>query len=136
MVDYGGIGARIRALRKERNMTQEELAEAAGIGATHVSHIENGTTKLSVQTLIAIINALECSADELLCIEIAQAKTARNSWIKLQAAFLREKFFEKIPKSLVQPPPELGLVVRGLFFALSLLFEKHRRLCLAVTSGN
>lgn len=83
MVDYSSIGARIRALRKERNMTQEELAEAAGIGATHVSRIENGTTKLSVQTLIAIINALECSADKLLCIEIAQAKTARNSWITM-----------------------------------------------------
>lgn len=81
MVDYSGIGARIKTMRKERNMTQEELAEAAGLGSTHISHVENGTTKLSVKSLIAIINALECSADELLCIEVTQAKTSRNSWI-------------------------------------------------------
>lgn len=81
MVDYSGIGAQIRALRKERNMTQEQLAEAAGLGATHVSHVENGTTKLSVRALIAIINALDCSADELLCVEVAQAKAARSNWI-------------------------------------------------------
>ena len=56
MVDYNSIGTRIRAMRKERGMTQEQLAEATGIGSTHVSHVENGTTKLSVQTLIAIIN--------------------------------------------------------------------------------
>lgn len=81
MVDYSGIGTRIRAVRKERGMTQEQLAEAAGIGSTHVSHIENGTTKLSVQALISIINALECSADELLCIEIAKARPLLNSQI-------------------------------------------------------
>lgn len=81
MVDYNGIGARIRAIRKERGMTQEKLAEAAGIGSTHVSHVENGTTKLSVQTLIAIINALGCSADELLCIEVTEARPALHNWL-------------------------------------------------------
>ena len=81
MVDYNSIGARIRAIRKQRGMTQEQLAEAAGIGSTHVSHVENGTTKLSVQTLIAIINALGCSADELLCIEVAAARPALHTWI-------------------------------------------------------
>lgn len=81
MVDYSGIGARIRAVRKERGMTQEQLAEAAGIGPTHVSHVENGTTKLSVQALIAIINALECSADELLCIEVVKAKPSLCNWV-------------------------------------------------------
>lgn len=81
MVDYNSIGARIRAIRKQRGMTQEQLAEAAGIGSTHVSHVENGTTKLSVQTLIAIINALGCSADELLCIEVAAARPTLYNWI-------------------------------------------------------
>ncbi len=36
----------------------------------HISHIETGNSVPSVKTLIDIINALDCSADELLCIEI------------------------------------------------------------------
>lgn len=81
MVDYSGLGARIKAVRKERKMTQEQLAEAAGVGPSHISHIESGTTKLSVPTFIAIINALGCSADKLLCIEIIEAKPALHNWI-------------------------------------------------------
>jgi len=34
-----------------------------------------------VKTLIDIINALDCSADELLCIEIKKAKPVFDSWM-------------------------------------------------------
>ena len=38
------------------------------------SHIETGNSVPSLKTLIDIINALDCSADELLCIEIKKSK--------------------------------------------------------------
>ena len=67
MIDYKTIGARIRAIRNARKMTQEQLAEAVGVGVTHISHIETGKTKLSVQCLLDIANALHVSVDELVC---------------------------------------------------------------------
>jgi transcriptional regulator with XRE-family HTH domain len=74
-VDYTKIGKRIRATRKQRGLSQERLAEMAEVGTGHISHIENGHTKVSVQTLVNICNALDVSADELLCGQIYQAKT-------------------------------------------------------------
>ena len=81
MIDYKTIGVRIRAVRLEKKMTQERLAEAAGVGVTHISHIETGNTIPSLQVMIDIINALGCSADDLLCMEIVQAQPLRNSWL-------------------------------------------------------
>lgn len=42
MIDYKYIGARIRAIRMEKKITQEQLAEAVGVGTSHISHIETG----------------------------------------------------------------------------------------------
>lgn len=81
MIDYQTIGARIRAVRIEKGMTQEQLAEKAGVGTTHISHIETGNTIPSLKVLIAIINTLECSADELFCLEVRQAKPIFTGWI-------------------------------------------------------
>ena len=39
MIDYKTVGLRIRAVRQEKKLTQEKLAEAAGVGVTHISHI-------------------------------------------------------------------------------------------------
>ena len=46
----------------------------AGCGTTHISHIETGNTKASIKTFIAIINALNISADELLRNHIIKSK--------------------------------------------------------------
>lgn len=81
MLDYKFLGARIRAIRSERKITQEKLAEAAGVGVTHISHIETGNSIPSLQVLVDISNALNCSADELLCMEVEQARPFLNSWL-------------------------------------------------------
>lgn len=81
MVDYRDIGSRIRAVRLDRKMTQEHLAEAVGVGVTHISHIETGNSIPSLQVMIDIINALGCSADELLCIEVEHARPLLDSWL-------------------------------------------------------
>ena len=64
----------LQYLRGSRNMTQEQLANEVGVVVTHISHIETGNSVPSLKTLIDIINALDCSADELLCIEIKKSK--------------------------------------------------------------
>ena len=81
MIDYKTVGLRIRAVRLEKKMTQEKLAEAAGVGVTHISHIETGNSIPSLQVTVDIVNALGCSMDELLCMEVAQARPVRGSWL-------------------------------------------------------
>ena len=60
------IGQRIRKFRKANSFSQEELAEKVGISTTHMSHIETGTTKLSLPVIIDIANALDTTVDYLL----------------------------------------------------------------------
>lgn len=81
MVDYKAIGAQIKAVRLERKMTQERLAEAAGVGVTHISHVETGNSIASLQVFVDILNALDCSADELLCLDVKRANPQLNSWL-------------------------------------------------------
>lgn len=81
MIDGKNIGMRIKELRSEKKMTQAQLAEAAGVGTTHISHIETGNAAPSLEVLIAIINALGCSADELLCNEVTKVRPVLNSWL-------------------------------------------------------
>ena len=65
-MNYYEIGQRIRRYRKEKGLSQEQLAEKVNISVTHMSHIETGNTKLSLEVFYNIVNALECTADELL----------------------------------------------------------------------
>ena len=81
MIDYKTVGLRIRAVRQEKKLTQEKLAEAAGVGVTHISHIETGNSIPSLQVTVDIVNALGCSMDELLCLDVEQARPVRDSWL-------------------------------------------------------
>lgn len=63
---YAEIGRRICALRHEKKLTQEQLAEKAGISLSFMGHIERGTRKLSLETLYRLIAALDCSPEEIL----------------------------------------------------------------------
>lgn len=65
-MDYYKIGQRVRQYRRDRALSQEELAEKAGISVTHMSHIETGNTKLSLPVLVSLCQALKVQADELL----------------------------------------------------------------------
>ncbi len=81
MIDYSSIGQKIKAARLNKSITQEQLAEAAGVGVTHISHLETGSGTVSLKVLIAILNYLECSADEVLCKEITAARPHVENWL-------------------------------------------------------
>ena len=64
-VDYQGIGRRIRAARQTQGISQEKLADLVDLSKPHMSHIETGTTKVSLPTLLRIANSLGCTLDTL-----------------------------------------------------------------------
>lgn len=65
-MNYYEIGQRIRKYRKASNLSQEQLAEKAGISVTHMSHIETGNTKLSLAVLVKIADILSVQTDAII----------------------------------------------------------------------
>ena len=65
-LDYFKIGQRVRKYRKAHGYSQDALAEMIEISTTHLSHIETGNTKLSLQVLVDLAAVLNVSTDDLL----------------------------------------------------------------------
>lgn len=63
---YCSIGLRIRETRIAQGISQVALAELIDCSPTYVSHIENGTKGMSLETFIQIAKALQTPADILL----------------------------------------------------------------------
>ncbi|URN14976.1 MULTISPECIES: helix-turn-helix domain-containing protein [Streptomyces] len=60
------FGHRVREHRLSAGLSQEELAEAAGIHRTYVSSLERGQRNVSLDNIIALARALEIDAAQLL----------------------------------------------------------------------
>jgi transcriptional regulator with XRE-family HTH domain len=60
------LGKRVRLLRLTREMTQDELAAAAGMSRSFVSLIEHGTHGVDVVRLLRLAAALDVPLGELL----------------------------------------------------------------------
>lgn len=55
----------IRNERKNKRITQEELAEMLEVSPTHVKHIESGHRKPSIEILFELAKILNISLDEV-----------------------------------------------------------------------
>lgn len=60
------IGARIRSIRRARQLTQRVVAERTGLAEPFLSRIENGRAEPSVATLTRLAAALEVGVTDLL----------------------------------------------------------------------
>ena len=63
------IGARIARFRRQKNLSQEELAEQVFITPTQLSRIERGQVNCKLMTLLSLGRSLEVSTDELLRVD-------------------------------------------------------------------
>lgn len=52
------IGQTIKKIRKERNLTQEQLGELVGVKKAQISKIENSLTDARFDTIIKVFKAL------------------------------------------------------------------------------
>jgi len=60
------FGETVRSTRKTLNVSQEELADMAGINRSHMGQIERGTKSAGLATIARIAKALDCSPAQLL----------------------------------------------------------------------
>lgn len=63
--DNLAVGATIRALRKEKGLSQDVLSGLAGIARTHLTMIENGTKQANFETLWRLALALDIRPSDL-----------------------------------------------------------------------
>lgn len=60
------MGYKIKEMREEQNMTQEELASKSGVSRTTIWALENNANKMaSTKTLLKIAQALGKSVDQI-----------------------------------------------------------------------
>ena len=65
-MDYANLGKRVRARRMKLNWTQERLAQEIGVSTSFIGHVERATRTASLETLVALCNALNVSPTLLL----------------------------------------------------------------------
>lgn len=60
------VGQRVRELRNNQGITQEALAELAGLHYSHIQRLEAGRANPTLDSLIRVSNALGVSPSQLL----------------------------------------------------------------------
>jgi len=60
------LGARIKKIRLEKSLTQDDIATKLGMGRSNVGHIENGRTMPAADVLDKIADILDTTTDYLL----------------------------------------------------------------------
>lgn len=65
-MDYAKLGARVRKQRILNQLTQGELARRVGVSTSFIGHIERGEKKASIETVVALCNAMEITPTVLL----------------------------------------------------------------------
>ncbi len=64
-VTHKRLGQRIKQLRDERDMTQEDLAFEAGVDRSYMGFIERGERNVTLSRLISICRKMKISLSEL-----------------------------------------------------------------------
>lgn len=59
------LGARIKKLRKEKNMTQEDLAFEIKVDRSYMGFLERGERNPTLKTIISVSKALKTPLSEL-----------------------------------------------------------------------
>ena len=78
------IGRRIQEIRKQKGLTQEQLAERVNISPHYLSALERGVYNIKLDLLVDILNILNCSSDEVF-------QDVVDSSSKIKASQLSEK---------------------------------------------
>ena len=89
------IGGRIQSLRQRKGFTQQQFSEMVGISTNYLSDLERGVSSPRMDKLVAIINALDCSADEVFADVVPHGYKVRASRLNDEMVKLSPKEQER-----------------------------------------
>ena len=95
-MDYTTIGKNLRTYRKQRNLTQEQLAERAGLSPNYIGILERGEKLPSLETLLTLLNQLNVSADMVLCDVLTTGYAIKGSQLSEQLAGCDKKVQDRV----------------------------------------
>ncbi len=95
-IDYNALGERIRDKRKELGINQSDLAKQCELSASFLGHLERGSRKASLETVVALCNILQVSPtfllqDSLVDEAMGESRVATKTVVKEISATLMEK---------------------------------------------
>lgn len=73
------IGERIRKIRKNQKLTQDNISQEINISRKEIINIEKGKRGLSFETLIKICNVLNCTPNDLFNKYINRIKNTKKT---------------------------------------------------------
>lgn len=94
----------VREWREYRDLSQDELADRAGITKGNVSQLERALISYRQDTFERIAVALDCSVVDLLTRTPNQAQDLLSLWNK--ATIAKRKTFEEIAKAILNEPSD------------------------------
>ncbi|MBP2245186.1 helix-turn-helix domain-containing protein [Paenibacillus xylanexedens] len=95
------VGARIRDLRKSRDLSQEALAEKAGFNPSYIGFIERAERNISLKNLDKIARALGVGVDQLFTyVKEEEELSIEDVNIKKTIAILRTRESSEISMAL------------------------------------
>ena len=70
------LGRALRDARRRRRLTQQQLAELAGVTQATVSNVERGVSRVSLTTLLRILAALKLE----LTVQSRESESLATAW--------------------------------------------------------
>ena len=120
------IGTKVKKLRRERDMTQEQLADYLGISAKAVSQWETDRTAPDISQIPVLCNIFDITSDELLGIDVKNNEKRIDEIIaglrKIAASGEHKIAIDKAREGLSGYPNSFKLM---LFFAEEIYLYSH-----------
>lgn len=128
------MGQIIRELRKERRLTQEELAEQLGVTFQAISKWENGLGMPDISQIVPIANAFGVSTDTLFGMVGSTSKeevsiVLKNAQAEISFPLTAEKLFKKyslLQNGLKLYPNNIKLLIECLETGLALSYPENK----------
>ncbi|GIP55311.1 helix-turn-helix domain-containing protein [Paenibacillus vini] len=90
------VGERIRYLRKNRGLTQEQLGELVGLPQSYMGGIERGEKNISLETLERIVNALNVKPEEVIFRTNDKADFEKDKLIDIISVLLKGRELDEV----------------------------------------
>ncbi len=102
MLDYIVIGSRIRKFRRERGITQEDLAFQVNTSTAYISNIERGIKKPSLQKLAEIADVLHVTVNDFIYISPNTANPNFDRDLQYMISMCTPEKQRKITKNIAE----------------------------------
>ena len=112
------IGDKLQALRNAQGLTQEELADRAGLTKGFISQVERGLTSISIESFILLLNALdedisdffaETLEEDIVFSKKERVTASKNGVSKYEFLIPGAQNWSMDPVMIEFSPPDIGI---------------------------